>query len=383
MPVLRKRKRAPASEPVVKLSPIQVTAHPTPRASRVLYNTVNEIALQYTLSHHWSSFHTWEYIQKHKLDRHTVEESLCSALSPHGTCLTVSILVAKALRAAIAKTTSISQYAKHVKLLTSTAQFTPRTRFHAVVALCFDTYALVIDHAKHPTAFAVPLNGCYDTLEFVRLLGDTDQTRWHYSSAWTCEGPVFTLRSDDMYSEKATLTYGELDSTAALRQLTIPSHSELRRGPNGTQLPPRQYFMLNKPLAHKPKHLPSVSTPLGHVAEVCFVQVSFHERTMMVMIPYEDWLVKAENRGWSEALEGRRMVWRVDERIALLRIPLDGVFERGVLRDREGDLRLAGRIAEALGVPRGVVVHMAKAAIRTVERARRTAEKIAAGGPSL
>jgi hypothetical protein len=61
-----------------------------------------------------------------------------------------------------------------------TTQAAGQERHHAIVALCFDSFAIVIDPALHPTAFRVPLGGVFEMHPYIPISGPEGQERFKY-----------------------------------------------------------------------------------------------------------------------------------------------------------------------------------------------------------
>ena len=71
-------------------------------------------------------------------------------------------------------------YDKTVQLMTCARHATSNTKCHAVVAMCFTTFAYVIDHALHLTTMRIPLDDEFYMSPYIPLFGPESQMRFMY-----------------------------------------------------------------------------------------------------------------------------------------------------------------------------------------------------------
>jgi hypothetical protein len=144
-----------------------ITKTPTPEVAGQLLKVANNVALKYAQNYYWSTWRSWNAFRfgTGLFEDHLGVVSLIYAELCVELCLREDELGC--------------EYAPTVEQMCST-QATGEERHHSVVALCFDSFAIVIDHALHPTAFRVPLGGVFKMHSYIPISGPEGQERFEY-----------------------------------------------------------------------------------------------------------------------------------------------------------------------------------------------------------
>jgi hypothetical protein len=185
-----------AEEHSAMAAPFQVFPSPSPseETEEQIFNIASGIALEYAQNFFWSSWHPWDAVNQGNTNE---TPAFWNVLAPFGTCLGASTHIFHALRDALAKhaDADFQKYVQDVKLVTSaSAQYAPSEGevYHAVVALCFDTFAIIIDHSLNSTAFKLPLNGRYLLEPYVPMFSsEQGQDRFRYFQTEVCASACF------------------------------------------------------------------------------------------------------------------------------------------------------------------------------------------------
>jgi hypothetical protein len=106
---------------------------------------------------------------------------------PFTACLGQSYLIQKELRAVILANGELAEYADDVKILSTAESADSDRRYHAAVALLFETFCIVADYNLHSTGIPIPLGGKVETEERILLNGRRGTTIHRYTRDQTGE----------------------------------------------------------------------------------------------------------------------------------------------------------------------------------------------------
>jgi hypothetical protein len=338
---------------------------PTPDVEQQLYILAHDIALHYAETFHWSSFHAWNAVDQAKSVWRTIDtETFWDNLKPFGSCLGVSTHIYHDLVAAISKHNNpgVSKHADTVKLMTCAQHATSEIGYHAIVALCFNTYAIVIDHSIHPTAFKVSLGSEFVTHSYIPLFSDIGQERFKY---FVKDGK-YTLTMDSAIIDYPALSFTPMDVALTVPQLAIPAASQVKLL-NGTQdvyLPPRKYVSVRTLLTEEPKHIPSVPLHGKFLATALRVQVSFEDAALLMQIPRADWLDKENGKSWACKVSSFDGCVEKCEATVHVSVKLSARTNSSRTEHEQSQVSMLGELAEKFGLGGKVIQEMADAILR-------------------
>jgi len=277
-------------------APIKVVCAPSQKTEQQVYDTVNTVALDYATNFFWSSWHSWNEISKGNTDP---TPAFWDGCRPFGSCLGASTHIFYAARAALAQhpDADVAKHADTVQLMTSAQHATTDTQYHGVVALCFDTLAIVVDHSSNSTAFKVPLGGEYAMEPYVPLFGARDQERFNYFQA---EDGSYMLTMNSVGKSYPALLFAEMDVEASVRQLAIPAAkavAPLKDRPE-ISLPPRKYVSVRSLMDEEPQLIASVPVDNKFLATTLRVQADFGHPALLMQVPRADWLNTPKGCAW-------------------------------------------------------------------------------------
>ncbi|KAF1832907.1 hypothetical protein BDW02DRAFT_599565 [Decorospora gaudefroyi] len=295
-----------------------------------------------------------------------------TALQPFGSCLGASTLIYHALHDAIPNhpDPQVAKYADTVQLLTCAKHATSETQYHVIVALCFDTFALTIDHPLHPTAFKVPLGCDFAMTPYIPLFSEKGQERFSYFVTDEEDGGIYMLTMHSTINSYPALSFTPMHVDATVAQLAIPAASKRKplKGTSeqdeGVLLPPRKYVSVRMLLDEEPRCI--ASTPLHgkFLITALRVQVDFGEPALLFQIPRADWLDRAQGRAWVDRV--RLFEGYVEECEATVHVVLRlGATTRSAPCRREREqIEMLGALAEAFGLEKEVIEDMVDAIYR-------------------
>jgi hypothetical protein len=153
----------------------------------------------------------------------------------------------------------IAKHAGDVKLMTCAQHATSKIGYHAIVAICSETGAIVIDHSLNSTAFRLILGQVDELDPYIPLFNEKAQERSQYF-----------IKDDDEYrlamnsalpdSSYPPLSFTDEDVDAAVSPLAIPAAKEVKplKGQNDIVMPPRKYVSVRSLLNEESYLLASV-----------------------------------------------------------------------------------------------------------------------------
>jgi hypothetical protein len=284
-------------------APFQVFPSPSPseETEEQIFNIASGIALEYAQNFFWSSWHPWDAVNQGNTSE---KPAFWNALAPFGTCLGASTHIFHALRDALAKhaDADVQKYVQDVKLVTfASAQYAPSEGevYHAVVTLCFDTFAIIIDHSLNSTAFKLSLNGEYLLEPYVPMFSsEQGQDRFRY---FQTEEGSYVLTMDTLGEYAPPHVFGEMNLEASVSQLAIPAAKVVTPHTYRPEisLPPRKYVIVRSLLDEKPTFIASVPVKDGKfLASTLDVQADFQHPALAMQVPRADWIETARGAVW-------------------------------------------------------------------------------------
>ncbi|KAJ4986549.1 hypothetical protein SVAN01_07985 [Stagonosporopsis vannaccii] len=188
----------------------------------------------------------------------------------------------------------------HVQLMTCAQHATAETRYHAVVAMYFDGFAIIIDHALHSVAFAVPLYGEFYMAPYIPLFGTEGQERFKY---FLNDGE-YKLTMFNKECTYGALSFSEMDVDAARNQLAIPAALEEQQlqVKDYIIMPPRKYLSVHSLLDEEPQLIAAEPVDGEWLATTVRVQVDFVNPVIEMQIPMNDWLLSPQSEDWHRRL---------------------------------------------------------------------------------
>jgi hypothetical protein len=341
---------------------IQLSPCLTRKLEHQICIAAQEVALHYAQNFFWSSWHSWN-----ALNTGTPEPTrkFWDALAPFGTCLGVSTHIYFALRDALAEHADpdVQAYTEQVKLMTCAQHATSEMGYHAIVALCFDTHAIVIDHSLHSTAFKVPLGGEFAMQSYIPLFGEPGQERFKY---FRNEAGAFKLTMDSVVPTYPALSFTEMDVDASVTQLAIPAARTLKplKSHLDIMLPPRKYLAVRSLLDVEPARISSVPVNGKFLATTLRVQIDFGEPALLMQVPRADWLTEDQGMAWIgriTAMPGFRLHCLAS---AHLKVGLSAKFAAKMGRVEREELEFMASLGEEFGLDRKVVFDLAESVFR-------------------
>ncbi|KAF9691429.1 hypothetical protein EKO04_010904 [Ascochyta lentis] len=347
---------------------------PTP-ASEVqdrLFKIANEVALKYAKDYSWSTWHSWDVVNKasgRDVGLLGTGHTFWHMTGRFASSLGVSTRIVTELQSTIGSSIdrNLRPYANTVYLMTCTRHATSETKYHAVVAMCFDTFAIVIDHAMHPTAMKISLGGEFHMAAYIPVFGQEGMERFKYFR----EGGKYKLTMDNGFQQK-TLTYcplffSETDMDGATNQLAISAALELQplEGQSHIHVPPRKNVSVRSLLNEKPKLIAAEPVDGKWLATTLRVQVDFANPMLSVQIPMADWAQKPQGkRGLRKLnLAPPGLKRTTTEATMLLQVELDAKNSGHCCKElKEVYILLA--LCEEFGLRRQVLINMVDSVYR-------------------
>lgn len=281
-----------------------VTKAPAPEVAEQLLQVANEVALNYAQNYDWSTWHSWDAVNPDEDQPHTysLDRSFWSLTGQSGTSLGASTHIMMDLEATLRShpAVELQQYAQNVQLMTSTQYATAETEYHAVVAMCFNYFAIIIDHTQHHTAFRVPLGGAFNMVPQIPVFGPEGQACFKYQ----LEDNEHKLIMDDEQASYAARYFSEMDIDSATSQIAAPATQEMQpvKGLEKALVPRSKYLSVRSLFDEKPQLL--ASSPLNGkwLATAVRIQVDFAQPQITIQVPMADWLQKPEQAVWHDRL---------------------------------------------------------------------------------
>lgn len=282
-----------------------ITKTPAPGVQEQLLGIANEVALKMAKEYNWSTWHSWDVVNESQngaqAGLRAMDRWFWTMTGQFGSCLGASTHIYTTLQSSLESHTSIElrQYANAIKLMTCAQHATAETKYHAVVAMCFDDFAVVIDHALHPVAFRIPLGGEFYMASYIPLFGAEGQERFKY---FLEDGEYKLTMSNKACA--CVLRFSEIDVDAATNQLAIPAALEEQpvKDREHILMPPRKYTSVRSLLDQEPQLIAAEPVNGKWLATTVRVQVDFANPMLTMQIPMNDWLPAPQSGDWYRRL---------------------------------------------------------------------------------
>lgn len=307
-----------------------ITTTPTPEVQDRLFKIANQVALKYAQDYAWSTWHSWDVVDQATSEGQAglpaTDRFFWHTTGRFGSSLGASTRIVTELQGELGSSPEawgLREYAITVRLVTPVQRAITETVYHTVVAMCFDFFAIVINHALHPEAMKIPIGGEFYMSPYIHLSGSKGQERFKYF----LEDGEYKLTMDNKQSTYELLHFSEIDIDVATNQLAIPSALEKRRvkGQEHILLPPRKHLSVRSLLDEKPQLIAAVPIDNKWLATTLRIQVDFANPTLTMQIPMADWAMKPQGKDWLQCLAHAPSEMRVTHTnaVILLQVELD------------------------------------------------------------
>ncbi|KAF2034788.1 hypothetical protein EK21DRAFT_107913 [Setomelanomma holmii] len=235
--------------------------------------------------------------------------------------------------------------------------------YHAIVAICFDTHAIVIDHSLKSTAFRVLLGELVNLEPYVPLFSEQGQERFKY---FLNGADAYTLTMDSVFGTYPALSFTEMDINASVTQLAIPAAKQVKPLQDRPKilLPPRKYVSVRSLLDREPELIASTPVDGKFLATTLCVQIDFGEPALLMQIPRADWLDTEQGRLWVgklSAMDGFKLRRKAS---AHLKVALSANFAREMGEVEMEELEIMASLGEEFGLDRKVIHDFAESVFR-------------------
>ena len=315
----------------------------------LLFNVADQIACRHALTTQWSTWHTWDYYYRMGADATEAKDTLWKEISPFVTCVGMTFQVARDLRASLAKTPGLAQYDAKVKTLESPMSVDSNQPFHCLAGIFLESYCIVVDLVFSATAFRVPYDGSFETLPYIVLSGQSERRRFRYVAG---SDGARRLTMEWVGSDKAAVRFSEIDHHTALQSITLRAAQETEPD---SRVPRKKGLVIRTTMDQPPIKIASTPLDARFIVTACRVKVDFAHRTLTMQIPYEDWLLKAQNERYLARVQSSTMYKPVSDAVVNLAVDLSSPLDDGVVLE---NLRLMGEVGERLGLARGEILRI-------------------------
>jgi hypothetical protein len=302
-----------------------IAATPSPEIQDRLFIIANYLALKYAQEYSSSTWHSWDVVDQARIvmlknsegpnhhaeaddidghDEHELELPPNDRFFWHKTgrfasCLGVSTRIVNSLQFALGSDPdpNVSRYANAVYLLTSAQHATSELDYHAVAAMCFDTFAIVIDHALNPVAMEIPIDSEFYAPPYISMSGYEGMERLNYFRE---QGEYKLTMDHAIYDKYPPIYFSETDPDAAVAQLAIPAALEALplKDQEHILVPPVKHIDVRSLLNEEPKLIASEYVDGKYLATTLRVQVDFANPSLTIQVPFADWAAKHQGDDW-------------------------------------------------------------------------------------
>lgn len=245
---------------------------PTPEVAKQLLKVANKVALKYAQNYYWSTWRSWN---ASRFGTGVFEDHMGAASLIYAElCVELSLLAGGCDYAC--------DYAKYATLLCSAGE----ERHHAIVVLCFESFAIVIDYAMHPTAFRVPLGGVFEMHPYTTISGREGQERFKYF----LEDGDHKLTMDSKHASYDPFIFYELINSikngymGSAQQAAIIRKKYTDEMKNGV-LPASKHLAFRSLLDKEPQFIAAVPVGDKWLATTVRIRVDFAEPRIVMQIP--------------------------------------------------------------------------------------------------
>ncbi|PSN65445.1 hypothetical protein BS50DRAFT_589845 [Corynespora cassiicola Philippines] len=332
---------------------MHVKAHldPSKDEQDEIFRIANTVALAFALKFHWSSWASWWRVRQFKYTPDDFPAHFWHSMRPFGSCLGVSILLKMILRFCLTSRPYLEKFAECVQLMTTAKTATSENEYHSMVAMCFESYCIGIDHALHPTAFRIRLGGIVELQPYIRLFSEEGQNYYRYDLE--VDGSyVLTMGCfEGMGKPFPPLSFAEMRNSEANRKIAIPAALQLEKNSLGKNVPPRKYVSLRSLLDDKPGYIAALPYKGKYLATTCRIQMYFSSRTLIVQLPFFDWLLKNKNVSFHHALVQLPNFTTKGIATAQVKVNLDDLNDDTNKKVANAQLCLLSQLVKQFGAP--------------------------------
>lgn len=328
-----------------------------------LFQTANAVALKCATKNQWSTFHTWEYLERFDCAEHVsaVADEVWNSIAPFTHCLGLAALVMQDLRAALQSKLTLMQYAQHVQLVVATRRdpIVGQEDSHAVAVIHLKTHCVVIDPAAQPTAFKIYLGCTYTSPNLVNFLYPaTCNYKYEY---WVCKGE---RKLNEVIGTPRDAGAPEFVPMDPIHALCDTAYRVIRAFEKLGYPPSRKHIFARSLFDYEPDGIPSVRVGNRYLAQSCQLRVDFWYLEIVMGIP-QQWLHQPENAellNRSSELDAFYCKKGNLQDVAAFCCVYLGAY--GFNAHVQARLELMDDIASKLGLPQGEVHRIAQLCIR-------------------
>jgi hypothetical protein len=261
---------------IFDMSSIQnITKAPTPEVARQILKVANDSALDYAgcYSFNYMAWCRWD--ASRRIDTSLFEDYLRAVSSIYNR-------LRRKLYTHVDKL--VRDYRPTVKLMCAT-QAAGQERHHAIVALCFDSFAIVIDPALHPTAFRVLLDDVCEMHPYIPISGPEGQERFKYF----LEDGKYKLTMDNKDASYEPVQFFELSGDDELTRLVATIEKDYDDDRKNNVLPASKHISFRSFLDKKPRFIAAEPVDDDGLATTVRIRVDFAEPRTVMQIPSADY----------------------------------------------------------------------------------------------
>ncbi|PVH93453.1 hypothetical protein DM02DRAFT_227365 [Periconia macrospinosa] len=270
---------------------------PLPSNEERILQIANGIALQYGKTTHWSTWHFWDFYRRQfpgggVADPPPVSEQIWRATAPFGSCVDIALQTTAALRKDLLQAPDLQHYEQRVRTLARAGSSNHQEELtHCITALLADTFCVLIDFSCNHKAMMIPLDSCVESLPYHNMHGDTFRDRLIYEDI---DGVPTVFRLHQNATDPTR--FEEFDKSSLIRKINIRLANEMETLRSGHKVPKTKSVKFQTSLPEPPNLIPWAKFDEDILATTCRVKVDFENQKVLMQVPYQDWLLRDENR---------------------------------------------------------------------------------------
>ncbi|KAF2797996.1 hypothetical protein K505DRAFT_234273 [Melanomma pulvis-pyrius CBS 109.77] len=315
-----------------------------------LQDIANDVALEYSLTCNWSTWHIWDYykcFQSSRISLYPEETPIFQETAPFATCVDLAFAIVVDIRCKLASTPGLEKYVESVQTI---ACYTGSLPFHCCAAIVLPSECIVIDIGLHYEAFIVPLHSHFDTMPYLNMRGNASFNRFRYMPSSNGAPTLSIQDSPNTGDPLQVMHFAEIGYSSAVDQINFRLARETKDSAAGDhkRVPSAKYLTItSKLLDVRYTTIPSLYIPSigGSLATTCRLKVDFGQGTITMQIPVVDWLLKSENSSLHTEVLNSGLFYPVSDAVANLKLDL------ACQREISERIVLVGKIGERIGLP--------------------------------
>jgi hypothetical protein len=248
--------------------------------NQALLALANKVCVEYSLISNWSTWHNWV-----RFGNPPFVPSGDDISKGFITCVQSSNIVVHALRELLESTPGFEQYAELVQMKENVGR-------HCAAILELPESAIVLDIGIHFTAFAVPLNGLYDTLPFFDFRGQKYYSRYEYRVMKGSQAPVVTTTLMSSLGTPASQEnpFVNVEYHTAVRGIE-ERLAKAMLNIDGKLVPAKKYLTVTSFSEGQPELIPSLYLGDAGFGWTSYrLKIDFGKQCIVMQIPVTDWL---------------------------------------------------------------------------------------------